>query len=152
MLPPLATLAQFEARIGRPVTAGAETDRANALIEDASALVRFEAGADWVDETGTTLVDVPDVAVAITLAASTRAWYNPAQVQSEQLGAALVRFGDVWLTAAEAERLGRLNDDGAFKSVSLTPGFGFERDTYGWVPCDYGEGQAPYADWFPLGY
>jgi hypothetical protein len=151
MLPPLATLAQLEARIGRTLTDQADIDRANALLEDASSLVRFEAGVDWVDDMGA-LTAVPDVAVTITLASSVRAWYNPAQVQSEQLGAAMVRFGDVWLTGAEADRLQRLNDDGAFKSVELVGGFGFESDAYGYVPVDYGQGQWPYADWFPLGY
>jgi hypothetical protein len=152
MLPPLATINQLAARVGRPFLPGAETDRANGLLEDASSLVRFEAGEDWVDETTGELAGVPDVATTITLAAATRAWFNPAQVQSEQLGAAMVRFGDVWLTGAEADRLGRLNDDSGFKSVSLTPGFGFERDVYGWVPCDYGQGQYPYADCAPIGY
>ena len=151
MHPPLATIDQLSARVGRPFQPGAETDRANGLLEDASALVRFEAGVDWVDPDTGMLVDVPDVATTITLAAATRAWFNPAQVQSEQLGAAMVRFGDVWLTGAEASRLGRLNDDSGFKSVSLTPGFGFEVDTSGYVPCDYGQGQYPYADRFPLG-
>ncbi len=154
MLPPLATLSQFEARIGRSVTAGAETDRANALIEDASSLVRFEAGEDWVDENGILTV-VPDVAVTITLASATRGWYNPAQVQSEQLGAAMVRFGDVWLTGAEADRLKRLSDDGAFKSVQLSGGFGFDGDPLiGWCPCDNNDDglSVPWADWAPIGY
>jgi hypothetical protein len=141
MLPPLATLPQLEARLGRTLTVAAEIDRANALLEDASSLVRFEAGEDWVETT-------------ITLAASVRAWFNPAQVQSEQLGAAMVRFGDVWLTGAEADRLGRLGDDATLHSVELTPGFGFEGSAFGWAPCDNNSdgGSVPWADWAPIGY
>lgn len=154
MLPPLATLDQLAVRVGKTAFApGVEVDRASALLEDASALVRFEAGTDWVDPESGAALPVPDVAVTITLSAATRAWFNPAQVQSEQLGAALVRFGDVWLTGVEADRLANLGGEGDLKSVSLTPGFGFERlDAYGWAPCDYGQGQHPYADWAPIGY
>lgn len=156
MLPPLATPEQLAVRVGKTDFAvGAEADRAFALLEDASSLVRFEVGLDWVDpDTGALLTTVPDVAVTITLSAATRAWFNPAQVQSEQLGAAMVRFGDVWLTSAEAERLAGLNTSASdLTSVSLTPGFGFERPVgLGWAPADYGEGQWPYADWAPIGY
>jgi hypothetical protein len=153
MLPPLATLAQFEARIARTLTDQTDIDRANALLEDASSLVRFEAGEDWVDEAGA-LAAVPDVATTITLSASVRAWYNPAQVQSEQLGAAMVRFGDVWLTGAEADRLRRLGDDSTLHTVELTGGFGFDGTPFGYAPCDNNDDGAtvPYADWVPIGY
>lgn len=154
MLPPLATRAQLEARIARTLTDPADIARADALLEDASSLVRFETGLDWVDPDTGALLAVPDVAVSITLNSALRAWYNPAQVQSEQLGAAMVRFGDVWLTGAEADRLRRLNDDGALHSVELSPGFGFEGNYLGWAPCDNnGDGATiPYADWAPIGY
>lgn len=154
MLPPLATLPQLEARLGRTLTVQADIDRANALLEDASSLVRFEAGEDWVDPDTGALTAVPDVATTITLAASVRAWFNPAQVQSEQLGAAMVRFGDVWLTGAEADRLGRLGDDATLHSVELTAGFGWEGTALGWAPCDNNNNGASvlYADWAPIGY
>lgn len=154
MLPPLATTDQLAVRVGKTTFAlGPETDRAFALLEDASALVRFEAGTDWVDPDTGLATPVPDVAVTITLSSATRAWFNPAQVQSEQLGAAMVRFGDVWLTKAETERLAELGGTSDLTSVVLTPGFGFERPaTLGWAPADYGEGQDPYADWAPIGY
>jgi hypothetical protein len=152
-LPPLATIDEFNALIVGDVKPGDDTDRANALIAAASSLVRFEAGTNWVDEAGL-LTAVPDVAVTITLAAATRAWYNPAQISSQQLGAASVRYGDVWLTTKESDRLNLLSGKRGLTSVELTGGFGFERDSlYGWAPVDYGGG-ADYsaADWFPIGY
>lgn len=155
MLPPLATIEQLEARLGRQLTDPAEIDRANALLEDASSLVRFEAHTDWIDPDTGLPVPPPDVAVTITLASATRAWYNPAQVQSEQLGAAMVRFGDVWLTGAEADRLARLGGTSGLTSVELTGGYGFERPYWlGYAPCDNnGDGATvPYADWAPIGY
>lgn len=155
MLPALATLDQFEARIGRTLSDPAEVARAEALLSDASALVRFESHTDWIDPDTGDPTAVPDVAVTITLASAVRAWYNPAQVTSEQLGAAMVRFGDVWLTSAEADRLSRLSGNAGLQSVLLTPGFGFERDPYiGYAPCDNnGDGATvPYADWAPIGY
>jgi hypothetical protein len=150
MLPPLATLADLSARIIGDIAPGDETDRANALLTDASTLVRFEAGADWVDENGA-LTDVPDIAVTITLASAVRAWHNPTGAESQQLGAASVRFGNAWLTGAEADRLSSLAK-GGLTSVLLTPGFGFEHAPIGWAPVDYGEGQQDTADWAPIGY
>lgn len=152
-LPPLATIEEFNALIVGDVKPGDDTDRANALLAAASSLVRFEAGNNWVDETGA-LTGVPDVATTITLAAATRAWYNPAGVASQQLGAASVRYGDVWLTKTESDRLGLMSGKRGLSSVNLTPGFGFERDPLlGYAPVDYGGG-ADYsnADWFPIGY
>lgn len=51
-LPALATIAQLETRLGVPVgsLAGVELAQAQALLEDASELVRAETGKSWVDE------------------------------------------------------------------------------------------------------
>jgi hypothetical protein len=151
LLPALATVADLAARIPGDIAPGDDADRAAALLIDASTLVRFEAGVDWVDDQGN-LADVPDIAVTITLAAATRAYFNPAGAESQQLGAASVRYGQAWLTAAEADRLRSLTTGGGLTSVLLTPGFGFDHSPVGWAPVDYGEGQWPYADWAPIGY
>lgn len=151
MLPALATLADLEARIGHALTDADEITRANALLDDASALVRFETGKTWVDELGG-LVGVPDFAITVTATAALRGWYNPAQIESAQLGAVSVRYGGAWLTESERERLGMLVGRGGLTSIQLTPGFGFERDLTGWVPVDNAEGlSTPAADWFPFG-
>lgn len=150
-LPPLAAIGDLEARIGEPIKEVAERERAVAVLTDASTLVRDAAGATLVNDTGD-VDSPPDIAVAITLAAAVRAWYNPAGVSSGQIGASTFRFaGDVWLTAAERGRLSSLSGQ-TITSVEMTHGFGFDGLPSGYVPVDYGDGQAPYADWFPLGY
>lgn len=145
-LPALATLDDLQRRLGGPITEAGERDRAVALLSDASTLVRHEAGRTWVDAEGE-LTAVPDLAMTITLAVAVRAFNNPNQDESAQLGAFSVRYADVWLTRAEADRLNGLTN-GSLTSVDLTHGFGFDGrpgDIRDYVPVDYG------GDWFPLG-
>ena len=154
MLPSLATIADMEARLGRPITDEAERERAQALLNDASALIRFEANQTWMDETQDppVLGPVPDYVVSLTALSALRGWYNPAGIESAQLGAVSVRYGGAWLTNAERANLALLNRGQGFQSLELTPGFGFERASYGWVPVDNAENlHTPEADWFPLG-
>lgn len=152
-LPPLSTVEELERRVGKPIPEGAERDRALALISDASTLVRHEAGRTWVDAEGELLADdVPDMAVVVTLAAAQRAWYNPGGVESTQVGAVSIRFGDVWLTAIERDRLADMSSGGLL-SIPMKHGYGWEGDLTGWVPTDHtGTGPAPGGDWFPIGY
>lgn len=150
-LVPLATVDDMETRLGKTIAAGVERDRAEALISDASTLVRHEAGRTWVDAEGD-LDSPPDVAVMTALSAAIRAWYNPSQIESAQLGAVSIRYGDVWLTAVERERLSSITRSG-IQSIETTHGFGFEgTPREGWAPYDFtGLGVAP-GDWFPIGY
>lgn len=151
-LPPLATVADMEARIGRAIEGDENVARANALLADASALVRFEANRTWVDAETGELVGVPDYVVTLTVNAALRGWYNPAGIESAQLGAVSVRYGSAWLTNTERENLALLTRGKGITQMILTPGFGFERDVYGYVPVDNAEGlHTPAADWFPLG-
>lgn len=151
-LVPLATVEDMETRLGKPISDGAERDRAAALIADASTLVRHEVGQTWVNAEGD-LENVPDVAVMTALSAAMRAWFNPSQIESAQLGAVSIRYGDVWLTAVERERLGTLNGRVGFHSVNTNHGYGFEGpDRQGWAPYQFNPvGPAP-GDWFPIGY
>lgn len=151
-LPPLAPISELERRIGVAIEPGAERERAAALISDASTLVRHEASATWVDAQGD-LDAVPDLAVTITLAAALRGWYNPAAIESTQLGAVSVRYADVWLTAAERERLGSLGQSG-LTSLTMRHGYGWDGpDRYGYAPVDHAPGVGgEFADWFPIGY
>lgn len=152
MLPPLASIDDMEARIGHQITDPADTDRANALLADASALVRFEANRTWIDPDTGTIANVPDYVVTLTVNAALRGWYNPAGIESAQLGAVSVRYGSAWLTNTERENLALLTRGKGITQMILTPGFGFERDVYGYVPVDNAEGlHTPDADWFPLG-
>lgn len=151
-LPALVGLEELERRLGESILEPAERDRAAALLSDASTLVRHEAGRTWVDANGDLVADVPDIAVTVALHAAMRAWYNPASIESQQLGAASVRFGDVWLSAVERDRLNSLGRT-TIISVEAEHGFGFHRDVDWWVPVDYGDGVGiPYGDPYPLGY
>lgn len=152
-LVPLATVEDMETRLGKAIPVGTERDRAQALIADASTLVRHEVGRTWVDAEGE-LQDVPDVAAMTALSAAIRAWYNPSQIESAQLGAVSIRYGNVWLTAAERERLGTIVTGRAgLISVDTEHGFGFHgANREGWAPYQFNPvGPAP-GDWFPIGY
>lgn len=150
-LVPLTSVDELERRLGKTIPDGAERDRADALLSDASTLVRHAAGATWVDAEGD-LTDVPDLAVTITIAAAIRAWFNPAGVTAQQLGAVSVRYADVWLTGKETDQLAQMTRQ-SVQSIELEHGFGFKGDTNaGWVPYDHtGLGPAP-GDYAPIGY
>lgn len=154
MLPSLATIADLEARIGHAITDADDQARAQALLDDASALIRFEAGTDFMTLDEPPVLDVvPDFVVTLTCGAALRGWYNPAGIESAQLGAVSVRYGGAWLTNSERERLSLLNRNYGLQQQLLTPGFGWERPVVGYVPVDNAEGlHTPDADWFPLGY
>ena len=155
MLPALATIEDLEARLGHPIVDDAERARAQALLDDASALVRFVAGQTWVDDTfdPPVITDVPDVVVSITCAAALRGWYNPAAIESAQLGAVSVRYGGAWLSGSEREALAQYSRGAGLQQQLLKPGFGFDGNVYGYAPVDNEEGlSTPAADWFPIGY
>lgn len=77
-LPPLAPVAALETRLGLgPGTlAGADLARAQAALDDVSALIRAEAGSPLVDPDGVTIT-APEAAVAVTLAVAKRVYLNP---------------------------------------------------------------------------
>lgn len=154
MDPSLATIEDMEARLGHPIDDEDERTRAQSLLNDASALIRFEANQTWMTtDEPPALGPVPDFIVALTVRAAMRGWFNPAGIEAAQLGAVSVRYGGAWLTAAERQQLALMNRGMGIQQLILTPGFGFERDTYGWVPVDNGENlHTPDADWFPAGW
>jgi hypothetical protein len=140
-LPSLAPIVELEKRLGKNLD-GADEDRANALLVDASALVRHVARATWVDADGT-LTEVPDVAVAITLQATLRAWYNPEGVNGESIAGYSVQYGagDVWLTSTERNQLEQLGRAGGFAAVEASHGYGFDGPAQLTTPVDYQPGQ-----------
>lgn len=154
MLPSLATVEDMEARIGHAITDADERTRAQSLLDDASALVRFVANVTWMTtDEPPVLGPVPDHIVTLTVGAALRGWYNPAGIESAQLGAVSVRYGGAWLTASEREQLAGLNRGKGLQQQMLKPGFGFDSPLLGWVPVDNQEGlSTPAADWFPAGY
>lgn len=102
-LPAFAALEQFAARLPGGIDAADET-RAQAALDDASALIRLEAGKTWTtdDELDD---DVPDIILTVCVAAARRAFNNPDGVRSESTGSYSVSLadssGDVYLTKAE---------------------------------------------------
>lgn len=110
MLPPLASLPQFEARLPGGVLTADDLARAEATLQDASARVRAEAGVTWVTSGGD-LGDVPDIIVAIVCAAARRAFVNPDMVASESIQDYAVSFSsaspDIYLTKSERQAIRR---------------------------------------------
>ncbi|WP_229398183.1 hypothetical protein [Micromonospora okii] len=86
-LPPLAPVAAMERRLGvAPGTlAGADLVRAGAALDDASTMVRAEAGNDWVAADGTT-VTAPPVVVTVVVSAALRTYRNPDGYSGESVG------------------------------------------------------------------
>ena len=83
-----ADIAELEARLGRQLSS-TELDRARAVLEDASALVREEVGYSvWIDaDTGVLNVAlVPASVRAIVLRAAERAMRNPGGFSAESSG------------------------------------------------------------------
>jgi hypothetical protein len=86
MLVSLAIVADLENRLGVPEGSleGADLARAKAALDDASALVRAEAGRDWIDDEGNAVA--PAAVVTVVLRASAREYQNPRGFSSELLG------------------------------------------------------------------
>ncbi len=144
MLPPLASLEALSLRLGVTL-AGAEADRAGAILDDASALVRSEAGREWVDDE-VVLLDVPAVVESVTLAAAYRAFRNPDGVAQTSLGDASIHYdrGDgqaaVYLTRDERKAIRRAAGTSAVGAIELTSPWAMPADTY---PVAVSGGGAP---------
>lgn len=104
-LPPLATVEALQVRLGGEVLTGAALARAQAALGDVSALVRLEAGRDWVAADGTTIT-APEAVVAVVLAAARRGYRNPDGYQGENVGPYSYQYAQgetsAYLTSAEA--------------------------------------------------
>lgn len=109
MEPPLATIEDLEARLGREFAA-ADLARAAAVLDDASALVRDEAGKTWLDDAGDLTV-VPASIRAVVLRVSERTVRNPGGFSSESAGDYSYQRtgveGGVYLTEAERQIIRR---------------------------------------------
>ena len=94
----LAPIEDFADRVPGGI-GSADTARAQAMLDDASALIRAEAGMTWDGET------VPDVVKTICLSAAKRAFLNPDGINSLSLDGNAATFAtgspDVYLTKAE---------------------------------------------------
>lgn len=120
-LPALVSLDDFALRLGG--IAAADEDRAQAALNDASALIRAEAGTeDWVDDDGG-LEEVPDVIVAVCVAVAVRAFRNPDGVRQETIGNYSVAYADtstaVFLSTGERRTIRRAVGLTGLSSISL---------------------------------
>lgn len=114
-LPPLATVEAMQVRLGGPPLTNDDLSRAVAVLDDVSALVRLEAGVDWVATDGVT-VTAPAAVVAVVLAAALRGYRNPDGFQGETVGPYSYQYAQgaasAYLTSAEA-RIVRVATSGA---------------------------------------
>lgn len=101
----LAEVSALETRLGLELGTlqGADLARAQAALDDASALVRAEARTTWLDAE-TDAVTAPAQVITIVVKASLREFRNPDGFTSEQLGDYSYRTentGGVYLTEEE---------------------------------------------------
>lgn len=103
MLPAFATIDDLAARLPSDI-AGPDDARAQAALDDASALVRSYAGKSWVTD-DVLDSDVPDIIVTVTVRCALRSFTNPSGVSQESAGPFSASYAnsssDVYLTAAE---------------------------------------------------
>lgn len=119
-LPALVSLEDFALRVGG--ISAADEDRAQAALDDASALVRAEAGENWVDADDA-IEAVPDLIVTIAVAVAIRAFRNPEGVRSETIGNYSVAYADsstaVFLTEGERRLIRRAGGRTGIGSISI---------------------------------
>lgn len=101
--------------------------RAQAALDDASALIRNVANLTWVDDEGVLLDTVPDIVVAICLAVAIRAYRNTDGVKQASVGDVSVTYGAdssgaaVFLTREERKAINRAIGRSDASSIPLTP-------------------------------
>lgn len=140
----LASVADLQARLGRVFDVD-ETQQALALLDDASALVRDEAGRTWLDDSGA-LTEVPASIRAVVLRAAERAVRNPDGFRSESAGDYSYQRAEtesgVFLTDAERRRIRQAIGRSGLWTQPVTRGD--EWWATGWVDDQFG------AELFPL--
>jgi hypothetical protein len=113
--PPLASVADLAIRVQE--TIADDDPLAVYFMRAASATVRQYAEQNWVNDAGTELVDVPDVAHDITVEVAARVWMNPDGNTQETAGPFTERrpeqYADsFFLTGTEKSKLGGLRPSG----------------------------------------
>lgn len=111
-LPPLARVVDLEQRLGRTFD-DTELTQVEAWLDDASAMVRLEAGRDWVTDDEPPVVNAPPVARLVALKAVERVLRNPDGLSSESAGDysyqrnAVEDGGGIYLTDREVKLIRR---------------------------------------------
>ena len=137
--PSLAPVAALEKRLGLAVgsLSGSDLARAEEALADASALVRAEAGKDWVADDGVTIT-APDVVVVVTRQAALRQYGNPEGHSGESIDGGTYSWQttgptDVYLTDDEKTLVRRAaaGERGGFTGTVRTPSaYGDDRYPY----------------------
>lgn len=152
-LPAFATTDDLALRIPGGI-AEEDMERAQAALDDASALIRAAANKTWVDDDEQLEEDVPGVLLTVCCAAARRAITNPDGVKAETFDQFSQSYandsGDVYLKRSE-KRLVRSAASGgeSLSSVELTndsgvPGATGAGDTI-YVDVDYGGDPMPWG-------
>lgn len=126
-VPALAGIARFSRKLGYTPT-GAESERAEHLLDEASELIRDVAGQTWLNDDGT-LGAVPRRIANICVAAAFRAFGNPEGLSQRSLGDSSKSYDrtgreggeDVYLTAAEERDIRRSNGGSMISVTLVTP-------------------------------
>ena len=151
MQTPLATREELEARLEFPLDDERLVSMADAVLEDASTLVREYGVASWDAATA------PGIAVMLTLKAAARHMNNPMFLQTARGADETNMWGDanangVYLEPSEILLLERYKElSGGIYSANTylhSGGLGGGRRGPN-VPVDYGDGT---AKWFPFDY
>jgi hypothetical protein len=163
--PDLVTPEQLQARLQRPSPfSGAELARVQGVCEDASVLVRFESGNNWLDPDDPTQTKAPEIVYLIARRCAERAVRNPSNTSAESAADysyqrnGTVGEGSLFLTDREIADLKQAN--GTLNGALWTQGTYrgdvwdhcglFLNDQYGCDPILYGDGP---GDWNgPYGY
>lgn len=100
-LPPLADVDALAAWLGVAIDAEPDIARAGAVLAAASAQIRRETGATYVDGDGNLIEDIPDEVVTVTVQLAARMWSNPTGATQESEGPFSVTHGRATLTDGE---------------------------------------------------
>lgn len=123
MLPAFATIDDLDAR--NPAGIAGDETRAQAALDDASALIRSAAGKTWVDDDNE-LANVPDIVVTICCRAALRSFTNPAGVTQQTAGPFSASYAngstDVYLTKGERSEVRAAAGKGGLWTQSTTRG------------------------------
>lgn len=137
----LADVAAIELRLGfeTGTLQGPDLARAQAALDDASALVRAEAGKSWVDTDGTTIT-APAQVLTIVVKAALREFKNPDGFSSEQMGDYSYRTdhtGGVYLTDDERRIVRQAAGAGAYGAWTVRTRSEFDTTENTQLPEDY---------------
>lgn len=143
----LASLEELEKRAPGGI-ASQDEERAQANLDDASALIRAEAGKTWEDE------DPPEVIVSICLAVAKRALENPSGIRSDSVDNYTRVFAEadsaVYLTEREAKLVWKVAGKSRLWTLGVTRNEEGHRDLPS-IYDGYVDANAPSEESDPLG-